>query len=180
MNEPWAIFLDLDETLVLTSAIEHFRRQRQWLQAYQSFHLTTLPGGTHEFLLQAGQIAPLGIITRTPRPYAERLVAYHRLNLPVVLDYHESRPRQKPFPDPILKAAAKWQVPPAHCFYIGDTSDDLLSAARAHALPIGLTWDGSLNTCPERTLALAICTNWDDVVTILQQTIHAQEVTHGE
>lgn len=178
MNTAWAIFLDLDQTLVLTSSLEHLRKQRQWQQVYQSFHLTALPTGTRQFLLQASQLAPLGIITRTPRPYAERLVAYHHLNLPVVIDFHESRPRHKPYPDPIIKAATKWDIALSHCFYVGDAPDDILAATRAKALPIGLTWDGSLSSQPECTFALALCTNWEEVLTAIEQTMKTQGVTH--
>src|SRR5947207_1679964 len=49
----WAIFLDLDETLVFTSRIESLRRKRLWEEAKRSFHFTSLPPGTQQFLQHA-------------------------------------------------------------------------------------------------------------------------------
>ena len=43
----------------------------------------------------------------------------------------------------------------------------MLAAAHAGALPIGLTWDNSLSTKPERKLALQLCTNWEEVLELL-------------
>jgi HAD superfamily hydrolase (TIGR01549 family) len=177
MNAQWAIFLDLDETLVFTSQLEPLRRQREWQQVYQSFHVTSLPPGTREFLQQACQLAPLGVITRTPRPYAEKLIRYHQLNLRVTVAFHDTQLR-KPHPDPILKAAQLYNVLPSHCFYIGDTEDDIKAAARAQALPIGLTWDNSLSTKPERALALELCTNWEEALKVIERVMKTQEVSH--
>ncbi len=177
MDKQWAIFLDLDETLVFTSQIEPLRKQRAWHQAYQSFHLTNLPPGTKAFLQRALEIAPLGVITRTPRPYAEKLLSHHQLPLRVVVAFHDTQ-RRKPHPDPILKAAQLYNVVPNHSFYIGDSEDDIQAAASAGALPIGLTWDNSLATKPECRLALQLCTNWDAVLEVIQQTMETQEMKH--
>jgi HAD superfamily hydrolase (TIGR01549 family) len=173
MDTQWSIFLDLDETLVFTSSIEPLRKQRNWAKVYQSFHLTSLPPGTQEFLRQVRQLAPLGIITRTPRPYAEKLVAYHQLDLRVAVAFHDTEKR-KPHPDPVLKAAQLYNVTPNHSFYIGDTEDDILAAMRAHALPIGLTWDNSLSTKPERKYAVALCMNWEEILNVIKQTMNAE------
>src|SRR5260370_2897497 len=93
----WAILLDLDQTLVMTSALAELRRQRQWKQVYNLFHLTELPPGTHRFLQEAQRLASLGIITTSPRTYAEQLVAYHPCQVPLIVAYHDT-PRQKPSP----------------------------------------------------------------------------------
>ena len=177
MDVRWAIFLDLDETLVFTSQIEALRKKRAWQQAYQSFHLTSLPPNTKVFLQQVSRLAPVGVITRTPRPYAEKLIAYHQLKLRVVVAFHDTQLR-KPHPDPIIKAAQLYNVVPNHSFYVGDTEDDMLAAAHAGALPIGLTWDNSLSTKPERRLALQLCTNWEEVLGVIERTMKTQEATY--
>lgn len=174
----WAIFLDLDETLVFTSPIEPLRRKRLWEEAKRSFHRTSLPPGTQQFLQHARILAPLGIITMTPRPYAQGLATHHHLALPVVIAFHDTK-RRKPAPDPILAAARLWQIAPSRCFYIGDTVDDITAAAEARALPIGLTWNGVLQTQSGAARALALCTNWEEVLSVIVQTMKRQEVLYG-
>lgn len=168
----WAILLDLDETLVLTSAIEDLRRQRAWQRVYRSLSKTTLPSGTREFIGSAQKLARLGVVTTSPRPYAERLLAHHRLALPVVIAYHDVT-RRKPHPEPILKAAEKLQLPSSRCIHVGDLADDIVAAVRAQAIPVGLSWDGSLNGHPEAELARAICRNWGDVLAVISDIVKA-------
>jgi hypothetical protein len=54
----------------------------------------------------------------------------------------------------------------------------MLAAAHAGALPIGLTWVNSLSTKPERRLALQLCTNWEEVLGVIERTMKTQEATH--
>jgi len=77
----WGVLLDLDQTLVLTDAIEPLRRARAWSSVYNSFGKTTLPPGTAEFVARVGQLVKLGVVTTSPRTYAERLLTHHRLQL---------------------------------------------------------------------------------------------------
>src|SRR5579883_1807970 len=136
MKQSWAVLIDLDQTLVETSALAGLRRQRNWAHVYQSFHLTTLFPGTRQFLqeIQKRPLLSLGIVTTSPRPYAEQLVAYHRCQIPVIVAYHDT-PRQKPFPDPILIAAEKLRIPTTNCFHIGDDPNDITATLRASAIP---------------------------------------------
>jgi HAD superfamily hydrolase (TIGR01549 family) len=142
------------------------RRQRQWQQVYGLFYLTELPPGTHQFLQEARQLAYLGIITTSPRPYAEQLIAYHHCQVPVVVAYHDT-PRQKPAPDSILIAAQKLQVPATNCFYIGDALNDIVAAMNASAIPIGLSWDDSLK-CQDISSTCKLCKSWDEVLTVIK------------
>ena len=168
MRKDWTIFFDLDQTLVLTSALDSLRKARAWAHVYEQFHLTSLPPGTLEFLLQVRPLAQLGIVTTTPRPYAEKLVVYHHLALPVVVAYHDTR-LHKPHPEPLLAAMSRLGCSPNRCCYIGDRSDDLRAALNAGIIPIGLSWDGSLDQSWTTTLLRPICTNWSDVLNTLQQ-----------
>lgn len=171
-QQKWAVLIDLDQTLVETSALVDLRRQRNWAQVYKSFHLTTLFPGTHHFLqeIQTHTSISLGIVTTSPRPYAMKLVAYHRCQIPVVVAYHDS-PRQKPYPDPILKAAEKLGIPPANCFHIGDARNDIIATLRASAIPIGLCWDNSLRDQSASLPAFPLCSNWNEVLGVITATI---------
>lgn len=54
-SKKWGVLLDLDQTLVITDAIEPLRRQRAWFKVYNSFDQTVLPPGTTDFLFQSGR-----------------------------------------------------------------------------------------------------------------------------
>lgn len=176
-SDRWAILLDLDQTLVLTSALAELRRGRQWRQVYNSFHLTELPPGTRRFLRDAQLLASLGVITTSPRPYAERLLAYHRCQVPVLVAYHDT-PRQKPAPDPILIAAQKLQIPAPRCFYIGDTPDDMLAATNASAVPIGISWDDSLQN-QAVSFTHRLCRDWDEVLAAIKTAMAGRGAHDG-
>lgn len=108
-----------------------------------------------------------------PRPYAEKLLAYHMLPIPVLVGYHDVV-RRKPHPDPIAKAAATLKIPCSQCVYIGDEPDDIVAAASAGAVPVGLSWDGSLITKKEATIAVGVCANWNEVMELLKNLIDSE------
>lgn len=169
-SEPWTILFDLDQTLILTSALESLRKARNWQRIYEQFHLTKLPPGTLDFLRQLRSSSQFGIVTNTPRPYAEKLVAFHRLDIPVVIAYHDTR-LHKPDPEPLLAAIKRLHCNADRCCYIGDRSDDLQAALNAGIIPIGLSWNGSLDSVWQTKLACPLCSSWDDVSTTLQQLL---------
>jgi HAD superfamily hydrolase (TIGR01549 family) len=167
----WAILVDLDQTLVLTSQLELLRKQREWTKIYQSFDKTTLPPETTEFIAKAKQIGVMAVVTTSPRPYAERLLRYHRIALPVVVAYHDVS-KHKPYADPIIKAAEKLGVPTKRCIYIGDTVEDLQSADSAGATAVIVCWGKTLHQGQSSTeKALGIFSNWGDVYKILTAII---------
>ena len=131
----WGVLLDLDQTLVLTDAIEPLRRRRVWSKVYRSFDQTAVPPGTAKFLSKVGELAKLGVVTTSQRTYAERLLAYHRLQLPVIVAFHDVTQR-KPHPEPILKAAARLELDPAQCIHVGDQLSDIEAGIRAGARAI--------------------------------------------
>ena len=175
VSDAWVILFDLDQTLVLTSPLEPLRKARAWQLVYDQFHLTKLPPGTLDFLLQVRSFARLGIVTNTPRPYAEKLVAYHRLSIPITVAYHDTRVH-KPNPEPLMAAMRQLQCKAERCCYIGDRSDDLQAALNAGVIPIGLSWDGSLSNSWETTLARPLCSNWNDVLTTMRHLMQVKEV----
>ncbi len=174
MEEHWTILLDLDQTLVLTSALLPLRQQRNWQQVYASFHLTALPPGTQTFVQQARRFARLGVITTAPRAYAEKLLSYHHLNIQVIVAYHDTR-LHKPDPAPILEAMRRLRASHEQCFYVGDTTEDILAAVGSQVVPIGLSWDGSLQDPQALSLAQAMCQSWGEVLTFIRNAIVAKE-----
>jgi len=174
MEVHWTILLDLDQTLVLTSALLPLRRQKNWQLVYASFHLTALPPGTQTFVQRARRFAQLGVITTAPRTYAEKLLSHHHLDIQVAVAYHDTR-LHKPDPAPILEAMRRLRVSHEHCFYVGDTTEDMLAAVRSRVMPIGLSWDESPQDPQALALAQAMCQNWEEVLTFIRNTIVAKE-----
>jgi len=140
------VMLDLDETLVISRAIEPLRRNRQWKECYAKFASTQLPDGTVEFLRKLQYLAVCGVVTTSPRAYAEKLVAFHKLNIPVLVAYHDVAQR-KPHPQPLLMGAQKLGIPIERCVYIGDNESDVLATKRAGAMSLSVCWPG--NDCCE-------------------------------
>ena len=117
MKTNWGVFFDLDQTLVLTDELEYLRRKRAWNQIYECLFKTILPPGTQQFIGSVSKIATVGVITSSPRQYAEKVLQYHALDIPVLVAYHDTA-RRKPNPDPILKAAMDSGLHPFNCFFV--------------------------------------------------------------
>lgn len=152
----WAVLFDLDETLVLTSAIEPLRR-KPWARAYAAFHRTRLPSGTLEFVEAISQKTLVGVVTKAPRQYAEKLLSYHHIGIPVLVAYHDVD-NVKPDPEALLLASQKLGIDPSRCIYVGDDRNDVQAASAAKFTPIGVCWGNQLD------IGLSsICTSWDEV-----------------
>jgi HAD superfamily hydrolase (TIGR01509 family) len=175
MKQVWGLLLDLDQTLVLTEALQSLRDQgHQWPQVLAQLHLTQLPPNTLAFLQRVRPHLQLGIVTSSPRHYAEKLVAHHRLALPVLAAYHDTPGKHKPDPEPLLYAARKLGLPPSRCLHVGDQAKDIIASHRAGMIPIGLSWDSSLDTRTLSNYPHTLCNNWQDVLTHIRKSIREE------
>jgi HAD superfamily hydrolase (TIGR01509 family) len=156
-KQNWAVIFDLDETLVLTSALEPLRRKRVWADVYAAFGKTQLPDGTLNFLKRAAEIAQLGVVTKAPRPYAEKLLAHYEMEIPVLAAYHDVK-KIKPDPEALLLASQKLGILPGRCMYIGDDANDVLAARAAKMAPLGVCWGKEADIGLKR-----LCKSWDEV-----------------
>jgi pyrophosphatase PpaX len=157
------ILLDLDGTLVISAELEPLRRQRRWPAVYQNLHRTRLPPDTPAFLTAIQALGRVGIVTSAPRSYAERLVQYHRLSVPVLVAYHDAQ-HHKPDPEPIRLAVRRLGVPVERSVYIGDTDADLQAACAAGVAAIGVSWGAAI---AEPELAVAVRSSWWEVVDVV-------------
>ncbi len=163
-SSDWAVLFDLDETLVLTSALEALRGSRRWPQVYAAFPKTRLPNGTLQFLEKLCDKARLGVVTETPRSYAGKLLSYHKIKIPVVVAYHDVR-SVKPHPEALLLAARKLGIEPSKCIYVGDDANDVRAARSAKFIPVGICWSNQADI-----RISSICTSWDGFVAWWQAT----------
>jgi phosphoglycolate phosphatase-like HAD superfamily hydrolase len=155
-SPPWATLLDLDQTLVLTDAIEVLRKARRWPEVYVAFGQTVLPPGTRGFLDELRQTGLVGVVTTSPRPYAERLLLHHRIELPVLVAYHDVA-RRKPHPAPILRALEIVDVPANRAVHVGDRAEDEVAATAAGVSSVLVSWTTEMR--PPGAAA-----SWDEVL----------------
>lgn len=169
----WALLFDLDQTLVITTALQAMRDQGQWPQIRTSLHLTQLPVNTLLFLQKVRPHFQLGIVTSSPRSYAENLVKYHNLSIPVLAAFHDTK-RHKPDPAPLLYAANKLGISPSNCFHVGDHAKDIIAAHHAGMISIAISWESLIDTQKLSRYSYILCTNWKEVLTSIKQYVKAE------
>ena len=152
------VLLDLDQTLVLTESLEPLRRRRAWPAVYAGFPSTSLPPGTLAFVAELAGIGPAGVVTSSPRAYAERLLRHYGIEIPVLVAYHDTE-RHKPHPDPLLEAARRLGLSPARCAHIGDAPGDEEAARAAGMAPLQVSWEAP---------TVGACRTWDEVLARLR------------
>ena len=156
-----AILFDLDETLVLSAALESLRRARNWTKVYEGLGMTSLPPGTVNALDTLGKSNyVLGVVTKSPRPYAERLIRHHALGIPVLVAYHDVRMR-KPHPEALIRACEVIGISTDRCIYVGDHADDISAARAAGCKPLGVNWGSDASTLDINP----VCISWEEILT---------------
>jgi len=137
------IILDLDMTLVDSKCLFDLRAQRMWSKVYLNIPNTRLFNGVQETIdsLHEKQIIT-GVVTSSPRKYAEKVIKYHDLDLEVAIGYHDTR-MHKPHPEPIKSACFKLGLNPVDDIVIS-IGDEIKDIAASKAIPdvtaIGVSW----------------------------------------
>jgi len=165
VEAPLLLLFDLDDTLILTSGIKKLRDSRKWAEVYRSFSMTTLPPGTLGFIAKWGKNASLGVVTNSPRTYAERLLRYHGMSIPVLAAYRDTR-QHKPHPAPILHALGKTAMTTTDCIYIGDLVEDVLAGKAAGVATVLVSWIRRVSSLPSDG---SVCTSWQEVSSAIEK-----------
>jgi len=129
--------LDLDDTLVDTSKLKPLRDAGRWREVYAKIRSTTLYNDTRKFVQSVRLLGRVGIVTNSPRTYAERVVQHHALDLDILVAYHDTKVH-KPDPAPLLKAASILEIPPINCAAVGNDTNDWRAAERAGMTSLGI------------------------------------------
>ncbi len=129
MTVSFGVLVDLDQTLIDSSSLKSLRDVRDWKRIRESFHLSSAYPYAAQFLNDlASSGFPYGIVTSSPRPYAEDLVRYHGLSVRVLAAYHDTR-AHKPHAAPLLHGLGVLGVTTG--IYVGDNEIDAQAAAAA-------------------------------------------------
>ena len=84
---------------------------------------------------------PWGIVTNKALRFAEPLVRGLQLHQrAVVLIGGDSTPFTKPHPEPLLEAARRIGIAPAHCVYVGDDLRDVRAGQAAGMATLAAAW----------------------------------------
>lgn len=134
-----AIMLDLDQTLLDTSALKKWRNVRAWEECDKHLHLTRLFPYVKAFL-ESITGKKIAIVTNSPHDYAMGLLEYHKINYDLLTAYQKSG-RNKPYPDQLLNTAEKLGVNPDRCIYIGDDPNDVVAAKIAGYHSVGFCYE---------------------------------------
>jgi len=125
--------LDLDDEVDRLAARLLAWRRRHRAGSYR------LVAGVSDMLDHLAAHYPLAVVTTRSRWQAHTMLHSTGLHshFRVVGTRTDTR-RIKPHPEPVERAAALLDVPPAHCLMVGDTTADVLSAKMAGAQAVGV------------------------------------------
>lgn len=135
-----SIIFDLDLTLVDTSSLEELRSKREWANVYSLIPTTSLYEGLNQVfdIIRKHNIQAV-IVSTSPRPYIEKLVAYHDIPVQHIIGYHDAKPI-KPHPASFLKAIELLDVPTRDVISFGDRAIDIQAANAANVESVACFW----------------------------------------
>lgn len=125
-----SIIFDMDLTLVDTTCLEELRHKREWSQVYNLIPQTSMYG-KHNI--------KTAIVSTSPRPYIERLIAFYNIPAQYIVSYHDAKPI-KPHPAPMLKALEFMQIPASKAISFGDRVIDIQASNAAGIESVACFW----------------------------------------
>jgi HAD superfamily hydrolase (TIGR01549 family) len=133
------IIFDMDMTLIDTSSLISYRQNRQWNKVYHNIPKTRIYPGIINLVNELKRRYNLGIVTSSPRKYANKLIRYHNINIPILVAYHDTR-LHKPAPDPIRLGCQKLACPRNKIISIGDDKNDIIASNIAGTTSVLASW----------------------------------------
>jgi HAD superfamily hydrolase (TIGR01549 family) len=142
-----AIVFDLDETLLDTSMLRDDRaagrrnRLTRRLDEAQPYYDDLSAVQAAELPAHAKTLGlPVGILTQSPRWYAERLLEAFEIPYDALITGSEHFPH-KPDPTSLRHIAEQLGATADQCMMVGDDAADIGAAQSAGALSVGVAWD---------------------------------------
>ena len=117
-------------------------------RAFKEDYATTWPEGTVPYdgipellkMLAAAGVR-MAVLSNKPHPFTVEIVErlFPGVPLDPVLGHRPEAPR-KPHPDAAIQISRMWGEDPSACLFIGDSTIDLETAARAGMRPLAVAW----------------------------------------
>ncbi len=144
---------------------------RTFMLAHHDAFVTVYPGVLDLLAAIHARGIPMGIVTSKARLSAAPSFARFLLDREMaVVVAEDDTARHKPHPDPLLHATAALNLPPSACWYIGDSTHDMVAARAAGMTGIGAAW-GPYDRAILAPLADAIAETPADVFMLLDAEI---------
>lgn len=135
-----SVIFDLDLTLIDTSCLEQFRHNRQWPEAYANIPNTSMYEGIGNVLdIIRKHSIPCAIVSTSPRPYVEKIVAHYNLPVQHIVSYHDAKPI-KPHPAQMLKALELMGKSAKEVISFGDRAIDIQASNAAGIESVACFW----------------------------------------
>lgn len=134
------VIFDLDQTLVDTSPVEHFRAARKWQAVMSEVPRLKVYEGVNEMLgeLHARGVK-LAIVTKSPDMVAKAFINEHNWPIQIVVGYHQVL-RRKPDPEALLLAMKLAAAASAETCHVGDRGEDTAASRAAGVVALGAAW----------------------------------------
>ena len=143
---------------------------RTFMFANHDAFVTVYPGIVALLAALHARGIPTGIVTSKSRISAAPSFARFLLDREMaVIVAEDDTARHKPHPDPLLHAAKLLGLSPAACWYIGDSTHDMIAARAAGMTGIGAAW-GPNHASLLTPLADAVAETPADVLMLLDGT----------
>ena len=134
------IIFDLDLTLVDTTCLESLRHSRNWQEAYRRIPETSIYDGVEAVMdiIRMHNI-PCAIVSTSPRPYIEKIVAHYNFPISHIVSFHDAKPI-KPHPAQLLRALELLGSSAKKAISFGDRVIDIQASNAAGIESIACFW----------------------------------------
>lgn len=135
-----SIIFDLDLTLVDSTIAEQARKERNWSYVYSLIPQFTVYEGLEEVfdIIRKYNIKTC-IVSTSPRPYIEKVVAQFNIPCKYIVSYHDAKPI-KPHPAQMLKALEIMSEPCEKVISFGDRVIDIQASNAANIESVACFW----------------------------------------
>jgi ATP-dependent DNA helicase RecQ len=134
------IILDLDGTLVNTSALEELRTQGRWREIPGHLHLCTPYKKVVDVLNTAHASGiKVGIFTNSPSKYVDHILKHFNISVDYVVGFHDVQ-NHKPASEGVEKILNHFGLNCSKAVYLGDTDDDSTAASIANVEFFAVDW----------------------------------------
>ena len=148
------IILDLDGTLIDTSALEGLRARREWRSIPNHYNECDVNQEVAD-ILSAAQSSSIKVCihTNSPSNYARGLLEHFGLSIDYLVAFHDVQNR-KPAPDGIEKILGQFNLKPQEVVYLGDNVDDQAAAQNANVEFFAVSW-GNVSDIEDKRLGVS-------------------------
>lgn len=135
--------LDLDGTLINTSALDGLRELGRWRDIEGALPLCSPYEAVVDVLNTARSAGiKLAIFTNSPSSYAQRLLRHFEISTDYLVAYHDVRKR-KPDSEGVQKILDRFRLGAHEAVYLGNSNEDFLAATAANVEYFSVDWSES-------------------------------------